>query len=87
MTHPVVGDICSPHERTPLLAVPEILIILVDEPRVVLAAYQDDRGVGAESPDLLVPHGPAVLQRDHTAGVIAHEHHVSPAIGEPPVLK
>ena len=76
----------APDKRTPLLAVAEILLVLVDEPRVVFAAYQDDRGVGAEPPDLLVPHGPAVLQRDHAPGVVTHEHYVSAAIGKPPVL-
>ena len=97
-------DIRSPDKRTPLLAVSEVLLVLVDEPGVVFTAHQDDRGVGAEPPDLLVPHGPdvrdsngiseltlislpAVLQRDHSPRVIAHQHHVSPAIGEPPVLK
>ena len=57
-----------------------------------------------ESPDLLMPHGPAVrdsnriseltliilpavLQADHSPRVIAHQHHVSPAIGEPTVLR
>ena len=73
-------------KRTPLLAVAEILLILVNEPGVVFASHQDDRSVGAESPDLLVPHCPAVLQRDHSASVITHEDHVSAAIGEPPVL-
>ena len=95
----------SPDKRTPLLAVSEVLLVLVDEPGVVFTAHQDDRGVGAEPPDLLVPHGPAsvrdsngiseltliflpaVLQADHSPRVIAHQHHVSPAVGEPPVLK
>ena len=80
-------DIRSPDKRTPLLAVAEILLILVNEPGVVFASHQDDRSVGTESPDLLVPHCPAVLQGDHAASVIAHEHNVSSAIGKPPVLQ
>ena len=74
------------HQGTPLLAVSEVLLVLVDEPCVVLAADQDDRGVGAEAADLVMPHGPAVLQGDQAPRVVAHQHHVSPAIRKPPVL-
>ena len=56
------------HQGTPLLAVSEVLLVLVDEPGVVFTAHQDDRGVGAEPPDLLVPHAP----KQHVVGTEQH---------------
>ena len=51
------GDL-PPDEGTPLLAVAEVLLVLVDEPRVILAANQNYWRLGAESSNLMVPHGP-----------------------------
>lgn len=65
-----------PDERTSLPAVVEILLVLEDEADIVLAADQDDRRVGAELLDLLVPHRHAVVQRVLTAHIEAHEDHV-----------
>ena len=51
------GDL-PPDEGTPLLAVAEVLLVLVDKPRVILAAHQNYWRLGAESSNLMVPHGP-----------------------------
>ena len=51
------GDL-PPDEGTPLLAVAEVLLVLVDKPRVILAANQNYWRLGAESSNLMVPHGP-----------------------------
>ena len=53
----VKGDL-PPDEGTPLLAVAEVLLVLVDKPRVILAAHQNYWRLGAESSNLMVPHGP-----------------------------
>ena len=47
-----------PDKRAPLFTISQILFIFVNEPRIVLTAYQDDRSLGAEPPDLMVPHRP-----------------------------
>ena len=47
-----------PDQGTSLLAIPEILLIFVDEPGVVLTPDQDYRSLGTKSPDLVIPHRP-----------------------------
>ena len=47
-----------PDERTPLLAVAEVLLVLVDKPRVILAANQNYWRLWAESSNLMMPHRP-----------------------------
>ena len=50
------------------LCLPEVLLVLVDEPRVILTADKDDRGLGAEPPNLVIPHRPEV--GEHEGGLI-----------------
>ena len=56
-----VISVFLPDKRTPLFTIPQILLVFVDEPRVVLTANQDDRSLRTEPPDLMVPHCPIIL--------------------------
>ena len=59
-------------QRAPLPAIAEVLLVVEDEPDVVLAAHQDDRGVGTELLDLAVPHLAAVVKGTLATDVETH---------------
>ena len=76
----------SPDKRGAVLAVAEVLLILADVPEVILAAHQKNWRVGAESPDLRIPHDTAVSERDWVGHREAKQHHIRPAAATRSVL-